>query len=143
MSVRNLIKTASLIPQSKGIHKFDPYQLLLSYYKSYDKTDMYNFFRNSDYDFEDGRNKYHIYEDHKSKLYFIEWLPFSSTDIHNHPHQTSFMLLQGLLKENVYLENNKFENILFESNSSKLTENEYHKVESLYFKSITLHIDIF
>ena len=143
MTVRNLVKSAMLIPENMGIYRFDPYSLMTKYYKSHDKKDLYNFLYNNPYKFENGRKKFHVYEDHKSKISFIEWMPFSFTDCHNHPHETSFIVMEGLIKEKVYLPHGNVENILFPSNSSRLTIEEYHMVQSLDFKAITLHVDIF
>ena len=143
MTVRNLVKSAMLIPESMGIYKFDPYRLMTRYQKNCDKHDLYDFLYNNPYKFVDGRKKYNVYRDHKTKIFFIEWLPFSFTDCHKHQHQTSFIVLEGLLKEKVYLPHGNIENILFPSNSSKLTEEEYHMVSSMEFNAISLHVDIF
>ena len=143
MSVKTLVKNAMRIPQSLGIYKYDPYFLMTRYYKNCDRKDLYNYLYNSPYEFEDGRKKYHVYEDNKSKVSFIEWLPFSNTDYHNHPHETSFIVIEGLLKEKVYLPHGNIENILFPSNSSRLTIDQYHMVSSIDFRAISLHIDIF
>lgn len=143
MSVRNLLKTAMRIPESMGIYKYDPYFLMTKYYKHLDRGDLYDYLYNNPYVFEDGRKKFNVYEDYKSKVSFIEWLPFSYTDCHNHPHETSFIVLEGLLKERVFLPHGDVENILFPSDSSKLTKDEFHMVGSIDFRAISLHIDIY
>ena len=143
MSVRNLVKTAMRIPQTSGMYKYDPYFLMTKYCKHLDRRDLYDYLYNNPYVFEDGRKKFHVYEDYRSKISFIEWLPFSHTDCHNHPHETSFIVLEGLLKERVFLPHGDVENILFPSDSSKITKDEYHMVGSIDFRAISLHIDIF
>lgn len=143
MTVRNLVKSAMLIPESIGVYKFDPHMLMIRYHKNCDKRDLYDFLYNNPYKFVNGRKKYNVYKDHKTKISFIEWLPFSWTDCHKHQHQTSFIVLEGLLKEKVYLPRGNIENVLFPSNSSKLTKEEYHKISSMECNAISLHVDIF
>jgi len=143
MSVRSLVKSAILIPNSIGIYKFDPYRLMTNYHNNCDKSDLKEFLYNNPYKFIDGRKKYKIYKDHKTEFYFIDWLPYSVIERHNHNHQTSFILIEGSLKERVYSPNGDIENTLFASNYSQLTGKEYHMIQSIELGAISLHVDIF
>ena len=142
MKIEKLVKTISLIPTSRFIYKYDPYEILINYFKRHNKKDLYHYLDNNTYEYHDGIKKFNIYNDHKSSTYLMEFMPYSISPYYIYNYDTTLIVLEGMIKENIYSDINT-ENMLHPSYCSKITPKNHYILENQRFNSITLHIDIF